>query len=562
MEEYEDPFKKRKNVIVRVLQESTHEQDVQLLNGGEHADLASTITFTLAKKQKKSPVQIAENLVKIINNNPEFQAIGARSEAKGPYINFILDTSYLIESLKVAVKPGYGSLTKKGIRIVLEHTSANPNGPLHVGHIRNSIIGDTLARVFRKAGYGLEVQYYVNDMGRQIAIVVWGFYNLDSALHEEEKEDAHIARIYIAANREIEKDPSITQQVNTLMQLVEHGDPAIVKKFRREVSRCLDGFAITLKDLNVKHDRFVWESDFIRNGYTDRIIAKIKKLPQAQNEETLALDLKEFGFGNKYVIRRSDGTSVYAARDLAYHTWKAANFDRVIDVLGADHKLIASQLQCTMKLLGEKAPEIVHFEFVSLPEGSMSTRAGKFVSADDLITEIRKRAFEEVTIRRPELDEEVRRSIAQSVGLAAIRYDIVKVTPEKSTVFDWKEALDFERQSGPYIQYAHARACSILEKAGTFSMCYELKTDQEIALAKEIAKFTSIIEKVASDLHPHVLATYARELADTFNTFYHYEQVLKSEGNTRNRRLTLVKAVQNTLKESLETLGIDAVSTM
>jgi arginyl-tRNA synthetase len=562
MENNEDPFKKRKNVIVRVLQELTHEQDVQLIEGGEHADLASTISFTLAKKQKKSPVQVAQDLVKIINNNHAFQAISACSEAKGPYINFTLDTSYLVESLQAAVKPGYGSLTKKGIRIVLEHTSANPNGPLHVGHIRNSIIGDTLARVFRKAGYGLEVQYYVNDMGRQIAIVVWGFDNLDSTCQEGEKEDAHIARVYIAANREIEKDPSITQQVNTLMQLVEHGDPATVKKFRREVSRCLDGFAVTLNNLNVKHDRFVWESDFIRNGYTDRIIAKIKKLPQAQDEETLALDLKEFGFSNKYVIRRSDGTSVYAARDLAYHTWKAANFDRVIDVLGADHKLIASQLQCTIKLLGEKAPEIVHFEFVSLPEGSMSTRAGKFVSADDLIAEIRKRAFDEVTIRRPELNEEMRKSIARSVGLAAIRYDIIKVTPEKSTVFDWKEALDFERQSGPYIQYAHARACSILEKAGTFSMYFEPKTDQEIALAKEIAKFPTVIEKVASELHPHVLATYSRELADTFNTFYHYEQVLKSEGDTRDRRLTLVKAVQNTLKESLETLGIDAISTM
>ena len=562
MEDYDDPFKKRKNVIVRVLQEATHEQDVQLLDGGDHADLASTISFALAKKQKTSPVRIAQDLVKIINDNPEFQATGARSEAAGPYINFKLDTSYLAESLQAAVKPGYGSLAKKGIRIVLEHTSANPNGPLHVGHIRNSIIGDTLARVFRKAGYGLEVQYYVNDMGRQIAIVVWGFDNLDSTGLKGEKEDAHIARVYIAANREIEKEPSITQQVNTLMQLVEHGDPATVKKFRREVSRCLDGFAVTLNDLNVKHDRFVWESDFIRNGYTDRIIAKIKKLPQAQEEETLALDLEEFGFSNKYVIRRSDGTSVYAARDLAYHTWKAANFDRVIDVLGADHKLIASQLQCTMKLLGEKAPEIIHFEFVSLPEGSMSTRAGKFVSADDLITEIRKRAFDEVTIRRPELDEEMRKSIARSVGLAAIRYDIVKVTPEKSTVFDWKEALDFERQSGPYIQYAHARACSILEKAGTFSLCYIPETDQEIALAKEIAKFPTIIEKVASELHPHVLATYARELADTFNTFYHYEQVLKSEGGTRDRRLTLVRAVQNTLKESLETLGIDAISTM
>jgi arginyl-tRNA synthetase len=562
MEIYEDPFKKRKNTILSILQDLTGESDIQVVDGGEHADLATTIAFTLAKKQKKPPVQIAQALVEKLNANAAIQRMGARAEAKGPYINFMLDSSYIIESLRVAGRPGYGNSPKKGIRVVLEHTSANPNGPLHVGHIRNSIIGDTLARVFRKAGYGLEVQYYVNDMGRQIAIVVWGFDNLESARHEEEKEDAHIARVYIAANREIEKDPTITQQVNTLMQLVEHGDPATVKKFHKEVSRCLEGFKVTMKDLNVAHDRFVWESDFIRNGYTDRIISRIKKLPQSQDQDTLAMDLGEFGFSNKYVIRRSDGTSVYAARDLAYHVWKAANFDRIIDVLGADHKLIAAQLQCTLRLLGEKVPEIVHFEFVSLPEGSMSTRAGKFVSADDLITEIRKRAFDEVTIRRPELDEQTRLSIAKSVGLAAIRYDILKVTPEKSTIFDWKEALDFERQSGPYIQYAHARACSILEKAGEFNERFDLETDQEIALAKKIAKFPSVIEKIVAELHPHILATYSRELADTFNTFYHYEQVLKSEGKIRDRRLTLVRAVQNTLKEALETLGIDAIRTM
>jgi len=546
--------------IGKVIEEKTGVTDAQLIDGGEHADLATTIAFTLAKQKKQAPALIATDLASELSKDPVLKDITI--EAKGPYINFIFGAEYVSEAVKEAVKPGYGSLKKKGVRVVLEHTSANPNGPLHVGHIRNSIIGDTLARVFRKAGYGLEVQYYVNDMGRQIAIVVWGFDNLDSTPMAGEKEDAHIARVYIAANREIERDPAITLQVNTLMQLVENGDLPAVKKFRREVSRCLDGFKVTMKDLNVVHDRFVWESDFIRNGYTDRIVAKLRKLPQARDEETLALDLEEFGFTNKYVIRRSDGTSVYAARDLAYHAWKAANFDRVIDVLGADHKLIAAQLQCTMKLLGEKVPEIVHFEFVSLPEGSMSTRAGKFVSADDLIMEIRKRAFDEVTIRRPELDEETRKSIAKSVGLAAIRYDIVKVTPEKSTVFDWKEALDFERQSGPYIQYAHARACSILEKAGTFIECYDLESDQEIALAKQIAKFPSVIEKIAEELHPHILATYSRELADTFNTFYHFEQVLKSEGKIRDRRLTLVRAVQNTLKEALETLGIDAISTM
>jgi arginyl-tRNA synthetase len=546
--------------IGNAIRESTGVTDALLADGGEHADLASTVAFALAKDKKQAPIKIAQDLAADLARNPALA--GVKIEAKGPYLNFIFGSAYVSEVIRKAVQPGYGSLPKKPVRIVLEHTSANPNGPLHVGHIRNSIIGDTLARAFRKAGYSLEVQYYVNDMGRQIAIVVWGFDNLDSAVQEGEKEDAHIARIYIAANREIEKDEGITRQVNTLMQLVENGDPATVKKFRREVSRCLDGFGITLRDLNVAPDRFVWESDFIRNGNTERIINKLKRLPQARDEETLALDLSEFGFGNKYVIRRSDGTSVYAARDLAFHAWKGANFDRVIDVLGADHKLIGAQLQCTMKLLGEKVPEIVYFEFVSLPEGSMSTRAGKFVSADDLITEIRKRAFDEVTARRPELDEETRRSIARSVGLAAIRYDIVKVSPEKSTVFDWKEALDFERQSGPYIQYAHARACSILEKAGTFPECFELETDQEIALAKKIARFPQVIESVVTELRPHILAIYARELADTFNTFYHFEPVLKSGGKIRDRRLTLVKAVQNTLKESLQTLGIDAIHTM
>jgi arginyl-tRNA synthetase len=546
--------------IGNAIKESTGVTDALLVDGGEHADLASTVAFALAKQKKLAPVKIAQDLATALVNNPALT--GIKIEAKGPYLNFIFGSAYVSDAIRDAVQPGYGNLPKKPVRVVLEHTSANPNGPLHVGHIRNSIIGDTLARAFRKAGYPLEVQYYVNDMGRQIAIVVWGFDNLDSAMQSGEKEDAHIARVYIAANREIEKDEGITQQVNTLMQLVENGDPATVKKFRREVSRCLDGFKVTMMDLNVTHDRFVWESDFIRNGNTERIINKLKRLPQARDEETLALDLTEFGFSNKYVIRRSDGTSVYAARDLAFHAWKGANFDRIIDVLGADHKLIGAQLQCTMKLLGEKVPEIVHFEFVSLPEGSMSTRAGKFVSADDLITEIRKRAFEEVTVRRPELDEETRRSIARSVGLAAIRYDIVKVSPEKSTVFDWKEALDFERQSGPYIQYAHARACSIIGKAGAFTECFELETEQEIALAKKIACFPRIIESVVTELRPHILAIYARELADIFNSFYHFEPVLKSEGKIRDRRLTLVKAAQNTLKESLQTLGIDAIHTM
>jgi arginyl-tRNA synthetase len=546
--------------IESALRDATGLPHVNLTDGGDHADLASTVAFTLAKTKKQSPVVIASELARDLSGRPELAEV--RIEPKGPYINFRFSPVLLSRAVAEATRPGYGSLPARSERIVLEHTSANPNGPLHVGHIRNTILGDTLARAFRKAGFPLEVQYYVNDMGRQIAIVAWGFTHLDGTPLPGEKGDHHVARVYIAANRELEAHPELVAEVDSLMQKVENGDPATVRLFRDSVTECLEGFSVTLQRLAARHDRFVWESDFIRNGDTDRLLGKVSHMEECRDDGKLSLDLSASGFEKEYVLRRSDGTSVYAARDLAYHTWKGRNFDRMIDVLGADHKLIGSQLIATMKLLGEKAPEIVHFEFVSLPEGSMSTRAGKFVSADELLDEVTRQAFSEVSVRRPELPEETRNGIAVSVALAAIRYDIVKISPEKSTVFDWKEALDFERQSGPYIQYAHARACSILEKAGEFEEACDLENDHEMALARHIGKFPLVIERIVTELKPHLLAAYARELADLFNAFYHFEPVLKSEGTTRQSRLTLVNATRNTLKEALETLGIDALRTM
>ncbi len=554
-------YLERNSQIVASLVKATGISTPSLIDGGIHADFASTVAFDLAKIRKLPPSQIAETLALEISKDPDLEPVTV--EAKGPYLNFHVPVSDLQDALRDAIRPGYGTLPLRNERVVLEHTSANPNGPLHVGHIRNSIIGDTLARCFRKAGYTLDVQYYVNDMGRQIAIVVWGIDRLESGEVGNEKPDHQIARVYIQANRELEAEPGLIAGVETHMRLVEAGHTETTGKFRSAVSRCLDGFRVTMSRLNVCHDRFVWESDFVRNGDTKKLLGRIRHLPQYRADgDKVALDLSGEGFEKEYVLRRSDGTSVYAARDLAYHIWKGRNFDRVIDVLGADHKLIGSQLRTTLRILGEKPPEIVHFEFVSLPEGSMSTRAGKFVSADELMDEVTRQAFSEVTVRRPELAEEARWGIASAVAIGAIRYDIVKISPEKATVFDWKEALNFERQSGPYIQYAYARACSILEKAGNFENAYELANEHEIGVARQIAKFPTVIEAVVKELKPQLLAAYARELADLFNAFYHFEPVIKSEGITRQSRLTLVKAVKNTLKESLETLGINAIRTM
>jgi len=547
-------------MVRKILEDETGLADVQLVEGGEHADLASTVSFALTKSRKRPPAEIARELAGKISMKMPPDMLTA--EAQGPYINIWFGPSYVRRSIERAILPGYGSLPRKGTRVALEHTSANPNGPLHVGHIRNSIIGDTLARCFRKAGYRLEVQYYVNDMGRQIAIVVWGIDHFRADKIQDEKSDHYIARIYIAANRELEANPGIVSGIDCLMQRVESGDGETVSKFRTAVSECMDGFKITLSRLRICHDRFIWESDFVRNGDTNKFLDRIRRLDEYRDDGKVWLDLSRAGFEKGYVLRRSDGTSVYAARDLAYHVWKGRNFDRVIDVLGADHKLIGAQLQATLSLLGERQPEIVYFEFVSLPEGSMSTRAGKFVSADELMDEVTKRALIEVTERRPDLLDEQRHSIAESVAIAAIRYDIVRISPEKSTVFDWKEALNFERQSGPYIQYAHARACSILEKAGVFHEAYEFTSEREIAVAKQIAKFPHVIVTVVDELKPQHLAAYARDLADLFNAFYHFEPVLKSEGIVRESRLTLVRAVRNTLGEALTTLGINAIETM
>ncbi|MFW5638112.1 MAG: arginine--tRNA ligase [Methanoculleus sp.] len=553
-------FQERYRQIERMLRECTDEEDVLLTTGGDHADLASTVAFKLAKKQRRPPHQIAGDIAGRLAADPDLGDI--QVEAQGPYINFRFGPSLLAEAVREALELGYGELPGHPERVVLEHTSANPNGPLHVGHIRNTVIGDSLARAFRKAGYPLEVQYYLNDMGRQVAIVAWGLDHLGIAREEGEKEDHYVARVYIAANQRIQENPAITEEIDHLMQGVERGDPETAGTFRAAVSLCVEGIRATLAALNAHHDRFVWESDFIRIGDVDRVIEQVRRLPQTHEDETLWIDLSEEGFEKKYILRRSDGTSVYSTRDLAYHTWKGRNYDRVIDVLGADHKLIGAQLQATLGLLGERVPEIVYFEFVSLPEGSMSTRAGKFVSADDLVEEVTAKAFEEVTARRPELSIEERHAIAESVAIAAIRYDIVKVSPEKSTVFNWIEALNFERQSGPYIQYAHARACSILEKAGEFERAYRYETEHEVALARHLALFPAVVERTVAELRPHHLAAFARELADLFNAFYHYNPVLKSEGETQISRLTLVDAVRNTLQESLETLGIDALRSM
>ncbi|MGB9928985.1 MAG: arginine--tRNA ligase [Methanosarcina sp.] len=534
-----------------------------------HADLASRAAFKLASLYKQNPKEIASRIASAIEI-PEGSYVG-EVKAAGPYINFYAGKDYLISTVISVLneKEKFGCGAPKD-KILLEHTSANPNGPLHVGHIRNSIIGDTLARILRRAGYDVEVQYYVNDMGRQIAVVSWACERFELDLSR--KSDSAIADVYIKANVELDKNPDYVKEIDALMEKVEAGDEKTIERFDRAVALAVAGIKETLLRLNVVHDKFVPESRFLKSGAVQEIVERIKATGRTKTDKgALVVDLSDYGFEKTLVIQRSNGTSLYTTRDLAYHEWKAGEADRIIDVFGADHKLISGQLRATLNAIGIKEPEVVIFEFVSLPEGSMSTRRGQFISADDLFDRVTDAAFEQVETRRPETSFEFKKKVAEMVGMGAVRYDIVRVSPEKSTVFNWKEALDFEKQGAPYIQYSHARACSILEKAkeeGAWNPAGEIDAsllieDTEIELIKKMAVFDSIVDLAARELKPHVLAIYARELADAFNQFYRFVPVIAAEEEkVRAARLALVDCARIVLANSLDTLGISAPESM
>jgi len=499
----------------------------------------------------------------------------------GPYINISVRPERMVaETLRAALALGkeYGTLEPRRTRVVLEHTSANPNGPLHVGRARNPILGDSLARVMRMAGYPVTTQYYLNDMGRQVVLLFWGWDRTgggDPTL--EGKPDHVLVGHYQEANRLAEEDPEVDGQVREIMTRLETGDRDTVDAVREPALLGLQGIQQSLERLDIHHDQVVSESRFVLDGSVAGVIERLANTDYTVEVEdgAMALELESFGVQGrttKFVFRRADGTSIYTTRDLAYHMWKHGQGERLVNVLGEDHKLEARQLQHALDIMETGVVvEPVFYAFVSLPEGKMSTRAGRGVYLDDLMDEAVSRARDDTRERRPELGDEEVEAIAQAVGLGAVRYNIVRVQPEKSMVFRWEDALDFEGASAPFIQYSHTRACSILRKAeeeGEAARTMDpdeaaphLTHEAELTLVQHIARLPGTVRYCAEDRKVHPIAIYANGLASAFNAFYRDVPVLQA-GDLRQPRLQLVLAARYALANALGTLGVAAPEQM
>ena len=549
------------------------------------AALASSVAFRSAGEVGAPPPEVAADVADEIDPADHEYLADVRTD--GPYLNFYPGERYFAETVEAAREGGYGRLPDRETSVVVDHTSANPTGPVHVGRARNPVIADALVRVLDFAGYDVETHYYVNDAGRQVAVFTWAcetFDEADLSDPERDKPDHDLVRYYRTGNDYLETAgpeavAAAEAEVEAIMQGLEAGDEDVYERVGTVVDQVLDGMTGTLERLPVDFDEFVKETRFMRDGSTDDVVARLKDLDEAfYDEEAWQLDLSEFGLDKEFVFLRSDGTTLYTTRDVAHHEWKFENFDRAVTVIGEDHQLTFDQLRRTLELLGHDTGQLdqVFYSWVNLPGGEgMSTREGTGIDLDDLLDEAVDRARDEVErrmgdrVRDDDLTETDVERIARQVGIGAVRYDVVSKQPSKAITFEWDRALDFEAQSAPYVQYVHARACGILaeaEEAGQDPAgavdAELLDTPEERDLLWTIARFPAVVDEAAADLQPHTVATYTREFAEQFNAFYRECPVLDADERTRRARLALVDAARTTVANALGLLGVEAPESM
>lgn len=517
--------------------------------------------FPLAKMLKKAPQQIAEDLAKKLK-----AAWLDKAEAKGPYINFFVKKSCFFEDVISKIqkeKANYGSSKEgKGKKALIEHTSINPNASPHVGRARNALIGDAIVRLMCFHGYKTDVHYFVNDVGKQIAMLVLG-------AGKKKPTFSQLLNLYVDINNKIKAKPELEKDVFALLNKLENGDKAVRKRFREIVDTCIKGQAKILAELGIKYDSFDYESEYLWNNKAKQALELLRKTGKLEEDEEgrLVLNQEEYKLPLKapfLVLTRADKTSLYPLRDIAYTMDKAklAKGPNVI-VLGEDQKLYFQQLAAAVDLLGFKAPVPVHYSFVLLSDGKMSTRQGNVILLEDFMKDAVSKANEEIKKRHGKADLK----IAKVIAYGAVKYAFLKVSNEKNVTFDWESSLSFEGETGPYIQYTYARARSILRKAKKLPSKADyclLAEESEKRLVSLLGAFPDAVEESTQHFRPSTLAKYLLDLSQAFNEFYHSCQCLADcvEPGLRDARLLLVSSSSIVLKTGLSLLGINAPEKM
>ena len=536
----------------------------------EYGDLAFPC-FSLAKQMKKPPPVIAKDLGDRLADQKGL--LWAKAEPRGPYLNFyIAPQAYSHEVLRKVWQEEYQyghANIGRGKNVTIDYSSPNIAKPFGVGHIRSTVIGHSLYLLYRALGYNSIGINHLGDWGTQFGKLIVAFkrWGEESKLKDDPVE--YLYRLYVQFHQEVEEDPALDDEARMWFKKLESGDQEAVSYWEHFKKLSLEAYASIYNRLGIEFEYYHGESHY--NQMLERVINLVQEKGIARESEgALIIDLEPHDLP-PVMLRKKDGATLYITRDLAAAIYRKEtfDFDRSLYVVGAEQTLHFQQLFKVLELLGFKwAARCAHVPFgmIRFKEGRMSTRAGKIILLEEVLDRAVKMAREIIEEKNPDLED--KDGAAEAVGLGAVRFGDLSNDRVKNIEFDWEKVLDFSGETAAYIQYSHARICSIIRKADSDLIAWNdqaaarLEKEEEISLVKTLALLPDKILDSAESYKPSILARYLIDVAREFNRFYHNCPVLTSEPEIKQARLLLINSTRQVLANGLGLLGIIAPEEM
>ncbi len=551
------------------IEDLTLEEIVGLIEIPPNSDMGDYAfpCFRLAKVFRKAPNMIAADLSEDIETNDAISKV----EPAGGYVNFFVNKSALAKNVITDVLSkgkDYGhSDLGEGKTVVIDFSSPNIAKPFHIGHIRTTVIGNSLYKIYDSQGYNTVRINHLGDYGTQFGKLIVAFKKWGSKEAVEANPIPELLKLYIQFHDEAEKHPEMEDEARAWFTKLENGDKEAYDLWKWFRDESLKEFSRVYDLLDIEFDSYAGESFY--SDKMDRVIDIIKdKGLLKESEGTNIVDLEEFNMPPA-LITKKDGSTLYMTIDLAAALYRKETYDfaKCIYVVGSQQSLHFQQLFKVLELVGfEWAKDMVHtpFGMVALEEGTMSTRKGRVVFLEDVLRQAIEKTKETMLAKNPNaknVDE-----IAKQVGVGAVVFQELSNSRIKDYTFSWERTLSFEGETGPYVQYTHARCCSVLRKAEmeiNSDIDYNLLTDADSSeVLKLIASFNNSILASLRKNEPHIITRFVLDLAQAFNKFYHENPILVDDVETKKARVALVAATKQTIENGLALLGMSAPERM
>ena len=521
--------------------------------------------FRLAKTLKKAPPVIAEEIKEKIEIDEKYIT---KVEVAGGYINFYVNKQLQIEELmeEFSKKNEYGkSDFGKGKNIIVEYSSPNIAKPFHIGHLRTTLIGNCLYRVYKYLGYNTTGINHLGDYGTQFGKMIEAYKMWGQEYDLTEDPINKMMDMYVRINELCKLDEQVLERCRENFKLLEDGDEYCTKLWNEFKELSLKEFSKIYDVLNVKFDSYAGES-FYQDKMGEVISILESKGRITESNGAKIVDLEDRGINTPCIIQKSDGSTIYATRDLAAILYRARtyDFDKCLYVVAYEQNLHFKQIfEVAKDLVDEKywkGLEHISYGMVSLPTGKMSTRLGNVVKIEELISETINKAKEIIEEKNPQLPN--KEEIAKKVGIAAIVFNTLSSTNIKDQIFDWNVALNFQGETGPYIQYTYVRTKSVLEKVENLPEAKEIKLNNlmdeySLDLVNLLYSFEDVLKQVTNKNEPGILARYLIEIAKSYSAFYNENKIICEDKDIQNARVYLTYCVGKVLKQGAELLGME-----